>query len=175
MTDTADSSSREQRIKIVKSAVEQINVLSEEQHAFKESMRYILSSTYMSTAATREAILELFPPESLVSSSCLKLPTMFFKFREVLRLCGMTVDQRKGLYEPQELLNVVYSDDAQLLNNANSYLAEYKWSTPRGISSSPTSEHRSGVNQESFGIESDWRKVDAVIRGFLDGESIVEF
>lgn len=125
----------------------------------------------MSTAATREVILELFPPESLVSPWCLKLPLLFFNFHEVLQLCGVTVEQRQGLYVPQAIMNAVYSDDAQLLNTANSYLADYKLSITRGTSSSPISEQRSEVNQESFGNESDWRKVDAVIRRFSDGEN----
>ena len=67
-------------------------------------------------------------------------------------------------------MNVVYSDDTQLMNTANSYLAEYKLSISRGSSSFPPSNHRSRVNQGPFRNKSGWRKVDAVNRRFSYGE-----
>lgn len=115
MSYVSDSTTiREQRRGIMKAAVEPINVISEEQHAFKEGMKLMLNSTWMSSAATRETIVELFPSESLVTPSFQKLPLLFYNFRDVLRFCGIIVEQRQGLYIPQAVVNATYSDDAQL-------------------------------------------------------------
>jgi hypothetical protein len=50
-----------------------------EQHAFIAGLRHNLTSTYMSTEASVEALIEVFPPETLTCSPILKMPLLSVK------------------------------------------------------------------------------------------------
>jgi hypothetical protein len=100
-----------------------------EQHAFIAGLRHVLNLTYMSTEASAEALIELFPPETLTCSSCLKMLLLYVMMREVLRYVGITVEHRQGLYIPQAVVNAIYANDNTMENTANSYMAAYRHAT----------------------------------------------
>lgn len=130
-----------------------------------------MNTTYMSTAATLEALIELFPPEALVAYSCLKMQLLYVMMRDVLRFCGITVEQRQGLYIPQAILNAVYAEDATLKNTANTYLADFKLAPQRSSSGAgASSDTRAGAGDNGTDNESDWRKIDAANRRFNESE-----
>jgi hypothetical protein len=96
----ADPAAREQQRLIVQSNLDGLLPQTVEQHAFFSGLKHILNTTYMSTEASMEALIELYPPETLVCSPCLKQPLLYIHMRDVMRFVGVTVEQRQGLYIP---------------------------------------------------------------------------
>jgi hypothetical protein len=84
-----------------------------------------------------EALIELYPPETLVCNPCLKQPLLYIHIRDVMRFVGVTVEQRQGLYITQAVVNAIYGNDPTLRNTANSYMANY------------LARHEYGVGNES--------------------------
>ena len=70
-------------------------------------MKYILKSTHIPTAATGDAVVERFQPDSLGTYSCPKFPLLFFNFRDVLCFCGITVEQIQVLYVLHAVVNAI--------------------------------------------------------------------
>jgi hypothetical protein len=94
-----------------------------EQHAFSAGLRHVLNKMHMSTEASAEALIELFSPETLTCSPCLKMLLLYVMMREVLRYVGITVEQRQGLHIPQAVVNAIYANDNTMKHPANSYMA----------------------------------------------------
>jgi hypothetical protein len=109
--------------------IQALTVRTDEQQAFVDGLKNVLNTTYMSTEASHEALIELFPPETFACSACLKLPLLYVAMRDTLRFVGITVEQRQGLYIHQDIANALYERDYALKNTANAYIADYKYST----------------------------------------------
>ena len=169
MTDSVpQESAREHARTSLIDNIEKVRVLSEEQHAFKEGLLHIMSTTYMSTDEGIDALLELFPREALLSVSCLKMNVLFFHMRAVLQFSGETVEQRRGLFVPQAVSSALYSNDSTLKNRANELLAEYRLRT--STQTSPTSNTSAGPTTTESNNESSWKRVDAANRRFKEYE-----
>ena len=168
---TADMGTRRET---VRNAIQGMDTVSEDQNGFKTSLLTILYSTYMSTVASKEALIELFPPEIVTYHSNLKLPVLYQHLREVMRICGLTVEQRQGLFVPQAIVNALYGDDANLRNTASQYIADYRLSGGRtGMAtagSASRNQSQSSRPTEMSEGESTWRKVDAANRRFSNSE-----
>ena len=136
--------------------IDDLTVRVDEQHNFLEGLKFILSNTWMSTEASREVLLELFPPDVLVHPACLKFPLLFRMMREVLEFVGIAVESRQGLYVPQAVSSALYASDNVMKSTADRYISEYKHdahSAARGQSSSTqtqdTSQRVDGSDVES--------------------------
>ena len=70
------TSAMENRLATVRTAIQSMETVSRDQHGFKKSLFTILESTYMSTTASKEAVIELLPPEIVTYDSNLKLPVL---------------------------------------------------------------------------------------------------
>ena len=95
----------ENRRATVRTGIQSMETVSEDQHGNKTSLLILLESRYMPTAASKQALIELFPPEIVTFHSNLKLPVLYQHLREVMRIYGLTVEQRKGLFVPQAVVN----------------------------------------------------------------------
>jgi hypothetical protein len=93
----ADPAVREQQRLIIQSNLDGLLPQTVEKHAFVSVLKHIINTTDMSTEASMEALIELFPPETLVCNPCLKQPLLYIHMRDVLRFVGVTVEQRQGL------------------------------------------------------------------------------
>jgi hypothetical protein len=167
----SDSEAREQRRLALLSSVQGTDTLTIEQHAFVQGLKHVLNTTYMSTEASAEAFVELFPPETLVCSPCLKQPLLYVLIRDVLRFVGITVEQRQGLFIPQAVSNAIYSSDTTLKNVANSYMANYRLAMSTASETSRASDAAvHPAESGGGGHETTWRKIDAASRRFPDNE-----
>ena len=149
-----------------------MTVRVDEQHNFLEGLKFIIGNIWMSTDASREVLLELFPPDVLVHPACLKLPLLFRIMREVLEFVGIAVESRQGLYVPQAVSSALYGSDNVMKSTADRYISEYKHdadSAARGQSSS-TQTQDTFQRGDSTDIESGWRRVDAANCRFDDKE-----
>lgn len=74
---------------------------------FIEGLRYLLNTTFMSSQASREIFLDIYPPENLVHRTCLKMAVLHHVMRDVLAHVGISVEQRQGMYIPQAIVNAM--------------------------------------------------------------------
>lgn len=123
----------------------------------------------MSSEATLDEIIELFPPEVICDFSCLKLQLLYVTLREVLIFCGIQVDGRRGLYIPQAIVNVVCQPDNLMRNTDSSLIADFKLSAGKisGTSSITPTEEAIAKASDS---ESFWRRADNTSKRFSDNE-----
>lgn len=150
-----------------------LSILVIEQQNFIEGLKYVLTSTWMSSDASREAIIELFPPDVLVHPACLKFPLLFRLMREALIMLGIPVESRQGLYVPGAVSKAIYATDNLLLNTANRYIADYRHSVDgaaRGHPTTVTTQDTGQASRASAEAESTWRRVDAANLRFDEEE-----
>lgn len=151
------------------SRLEDVDTRTVDQHAFVTGMKHIVNTTFMSTDATIDALFELFPPEVLCESSCLKLQLLYVLLRDILNMVGINVERRRGLYIPQAIVNTIFSSDNVARNTASSLIAEFKHSNARSGSSTPGDQQdRQNIGQVDN--ESFWRRVDNANRRFTEKE-----
>lgn len=73
----------------VRTSIKRMETVSKDQYGLKTSLLTNLESTYMSTAASKEALIELFPSEIVAYYTNLKLPLLYQHLREIMRICGL--------------------------------------------------------------------------------------
>ena len=61
-------------------------------------MKLVMSTTWMSTDASREVLLEQFPPSVLLHPACLNLPLLFCLMRKVFEFFGIFIESHQCLY-----------------------------------------------------------------------------
>lgn len=66
---------------------------TDEKHAFIEEIRQLLNSAFMSSQASREMFIFIFPPENLVHPICLKMIVLYRNMRDVLSQLELLVEQ----------------------------------------------------------------------------------
>lgn len=83
-----------------------------------------MDGTYMLTDACLEVLIELCSPEVIAAQCCLKLEIVYIKMREVLPYVGINIAQRKGLYIPQAIVNVLFNKETNLQNEPSPLISE---------------------------------------------------
>ena len=134
---------------------------SEDQHAVIDAMGHILRTTFESTAATKETALELMPPEILLSYSCIKNTLLHKTLRDVLILCGLSVERRQGLPIARALADTLYPSDSALMAESNRLLSEYR----HGVTES-TARSSQAAAQQSQNEPLIYRRVDSAAKRF---------
>lgn len=86
-----------------------IRVRTDEWEAFVEGIKYVVDWIYTSTNASREAFMELLPPDVTTAHLCLRLQLFYINVREVLRYDGVSVELWQRLYVPQALSNALFN------------------------------------------------------------------
>jgi hypothetical protein len=145
----ADTAVRKQKSSIIQSNLDRLLPQTVKQYAFVSGLKHILNTTYMSTDASMEAFIELFPPEALVCNPCLKQSLFYIHMRDVMRFVGVTVEQRQGLYIPQAVFNAIFGNDPTLRNTANWYMEYYRQAT----STASVTIHASDARGSASGVE----------------------
>lgn len=161
---------REHRKQELMTQISGLKVRTDEQHSYVEGMRYILSTTFMSTDASREALLEMFPPDVLLLPSCLKFPLLFRFKRDVLQFVGIPVESRQGLYIPQAVAHALYSTDNVLKITGNRYISDYKHAADSAMKSTSVTAPMQDTSGVAPDFESAWRRLDAANRRFSEAE-----
>jgi hypothetical protein len=80
----SDSEAREQRRLALLSSVQGTDRQTIEQHAFVQGIKHILDTTYMSTEASDEAFVELFPPPPRRLSALNVSSSLYYMFSFVM-------------------------------------------------------------------------------------------
>lgn len=105
--------------------IDDMTVRVDEQHKPLEGMKFVTANTSMSTDASREVFLELFPVDVLVHPPSLKVPLLFRIMRKVLEFVGIAVESRQGLYDPQSVSSALYGSDNFMKLTADCYISDH--------------------------------------------------
>ena len=91
-----------------------------------------------------------------------------------MRICGLSVKQRQGLFVPQAVFKALYADKANLRTTVSQYIADYRLSGgrtgPSTAGSASRDQSQSEPPAEVTDGESISRKVDAANRRFSNSE-----
>lgn len=97
-----------------------------EKNTFVLSVKYLATTTCTSTTANMSANIELFPLDTFCDLSCLKLQIKFVTLCYVLQEVGTSIDQRRGSYIPQVIVNDVYESENQMSTDASQMIFDFK-------------------------------------------------
>lgn len=105
--------------------IDALSISISEQQNFIVSLKYVIENTWMSAAASREALIDSFP-DVLLHPVCLKLPLLFRLMRETFQMLSIPIEARQGLYVPQAVADALYASDNVIMNTAHRYLSDYR-------------------------------------------------
>lgn len=146
-----------------------------EQHALVSAMKYISTTTYISTDAIIDSIVELFPPAVLSNTSSLKNQWRNVFLRDILSTVGTRVYQRRGLHILQAIINIVFDTDHAMRGIANQLISDLKHIGTSGCCR--TTANDAGEIGDQMGCldnGSFWKKVHSASRQFGNSETYCE-
>lgn len=123
----------------------------------------------MSIEAVLHSIFGPFPPEVLCEQSCVNLYLLYRIFRDVLLFVGITVDRRRRLYIPQDIVNTIYSADSTMRTTATTAIADFKHNSRRTTASTSASQ-TDASRRDKPETESFWIRVDNDNKRFTEQE-----